>query len=84
LSIKLSTGEEIPIEMHKARKVQKIQLVPVDERLRAIEEARYNTFLLKTARAEPPVPRFFLGKLRALDNWGKDLAETYKKEMGLC
>lgn len=48
MSIKLSTGEEIPIEMHKARMVQKIQLVPVDERLRAIEEAGYNTFLLKT------------------------------------
>jgi tryptophanase len=48
MSIKLSTGEEIPIEMHKARMVQKIQLVSVDERLRAIEEAGYNTFLLKT------------------------------------
>ena len=48
MSIKLSTGEEIPIEMHKARMVQKIQLVPVDERLRAIEEAGYNTFLLRT------------------------------------
>ena len=48
MSIKLSTDEEIPIEMHKARMVQKIQLVPVDERLRAIEEAGYNTFLLRT------------------------------------
>jgi len=48
MSIKLSTGEEIPIEMHKARMVQKIQLVPVDERLKSIEEAGYNTFLLKT------------------------------------
>jgi len=48
MSTKLSTGEEIPIEMHKARMVQKIQLVPVDERLKAIEEAGYNTFLLKT------------------------------------
>lgn len=48
MSIKLSTGEEIPIEMHKARMVQKIQLVHIDERLKAIEEAGYNTFLLKT------------------------------------
>lgn len=48
MSIKLSTGEEIPIEMHKARMVQKIQLVPIDQRLKAIEEAGYNTFLLKT------------------------------------
>src|SRR5512136_535069 len=48
MSIKLSTGEEIPIEMHKTRMVQKIQLVPIDQRLRAIGEAGYNTFLLKT------------------------------------
>lgn len=48
MSVRLSTGEEIPIEMHKARMVQRVQLVPVDQRLRAIEEAGYNTFLLKT------------------------------------
>ncbi len=48
MSIKLSSGEEIPIEMHKTRMVQKIQLVPVEQRLKAIEEAGYNTFLLKT------------------------------------
>lgn len=34
--------------MHKARMVQKISLVSVDERLKAITEAGYNTFLLKT------------------------------------
>jgi hypothetical protein len=28
------------------------------------------------------VLRFFMGKLRALDNWGKDLAEAFKKEIG--
>jgi len=48
MSVRLSTGVEIPIEMHKARMVQKIQLVSVDERLKAMEEAGYNTFLLKT------------------------------------
>ena len=48
MSIKLSSGEEIPIEMHKTRMVQKIQLVPIDERVRAMEQAGYNTFLLKT------------------------------------
>jgi tryptophanase len=32
--------------------------------------------------SEPPVLRFFLGKLRTLDNWEKDLAEAFKKEMG--
>jgi tryptophanase len=34
--------------------------------------------------SEPPVLRFFLGKLRALDNWGKDLADGFKKEIGTC
>ena len=33
--------------MHKTRMVQKINLVPVDERLTAIAAAGYNTFLLK-------------------------------------
>jgi tryptophanase len=32
--------------------------------------------------SEPPVLRFFLGRLKALDNWGKDLAEVFKKEIG--
>lgn len=48
MSMKLSTGKEIPIEMYKARMVQKIWLTPVEVRLKAIEEAGYNTFLLKT------------------------------------
>jgi tryptophanase len=34
--------------MHKIRIVQKVRLAPVRERLRAIEEAGYNTFLLRT------------------------------------
>jgi tryptophanase len=34
--------------MHKVRIVQKVRLVPVRERLRAIEEAGYNTFLLRS------------------------------------
>jgi len=48
MSIRLSSGKEIPIEMHKTRMVQKIWLIPVEERLKAIREAGYNTFLLKT------------------------------------
>ena len=34
--------------------------------------------------SEPPVLRFFLGKLKALDNWGEDLAKGFKKEIGTC
>jgi len=46
--IKLCTGKEIPMEMHKTRMVQKIRLIPAEDRLKAIEEAGYNTFSLKT------------------------------------
>jgi tyrosine phenol-lyase len=48
MSIRLSNGSEIPIEMHKVRIVQKTSLPPVRERLRAMEEAGYNTFLLRS------------------------------------
>ena len=48
MSIRLSDGTEIPIEMHKIRVVQKVRLAPARERLHAMEEAGYNTFLLRT------------------------------------
>jgi len=48
MSIRLSDGTEIPIEMHKVRIVQKTRLAPARERLKAIEEAGYNTFLLRS------------------------------------
>lgn len=40
-------GEQIPLEMHKVRIVQKLNLPPVEERLRHITEAGNNTFLLQ-------------------------------------
>jgi tryptophanase len=46
--IKASDGREFPVEMHKTRMVQKIVLTPAEGRLKAIEEAGYNTFQLKT------------------------------------
>jgi tryptophanase len=48
MSILLSNGKEIPIEMHKVRIVQKVRLAPAGERLKAIEEAGYNTFLMRS------------------------------------
>jgi tryptophanase len=48
MSIRLSDGTEIPIEMHKVRIVQKTRLAPARERLKAIEVAGYNTFLLRS------------------------------------
>ena len=41
MSIRLSNGTEIPIEMHKVRIVQKTRLAPARERLKAIEAAGY-------------------------------------------
>jgi len=46
-NVKLLSGENIPLEMHKVRMVQKINLLPVEERLECIKEAGFNTFLLK-------------------------------------
>jgi len=46
-NIKYHYGEKIPLEMHKVRIVQKLNLVPIERRLEAITEAGNNTFLLK-------------------------------------
>jgi len=46
--VKLSSGREIPVEMHKVRIVQQTRLAPADERLKALEEGGYNTFSLRT------------------------------------
>ncbi|MCE1255251.1 MAG: tryptophanase [Anaerolineae bacterium] len=48
MQIKLSNGSNIPVEMHKIKIVQKTYLNPIQERLKAIEEAGFNTFLLRT------------------------------------
>ncbi|MDR1065910.1 MAG: tryptophanase [Clostridiales bacterium] len=46
-SVKFFYGEDLPLEMHKVRVVQKLNVGTIDERLAAIKEAGYNTFLLK-------------------------------------
>ena len=46
-NVKLRSGEIIPLEMHKARMIQKLNLLPADERLAKISESGFNTFLLK-------------------------------------
>ncbi|MDL2311157.1 tryptophanase [Peptostreptococcaceae bacterium OttesenSCG-928-C18] len=46
-NIKFFTGENIPLEMHKVRIVQKLNLPTVEERRKAIENAGFNTFLLQ-------------------------------------
>ncbi|MDR2104553.1 MAG: tryptophanase [Deferribacteraceae bacterium] len=42
-------GDSFPIEMHKVRIVQKLTLIPVEERLKAARAAGFNTFLLKNS-----------------------------------
>lgn len=41
------SGNEVPLEMHKVRIVQKLHLLPVEERLSVMKEAGFNTFLLQ-------------------------------------
>ncbi|WP_041795994.1 tryptophanase [Pararhodospirillum photometricum] len=45
--VKFFSGENVPLEMHKVRIVQKLTLPPIERRLAAIQEAGNNTFLLK-------------------------------------
>lgn len=47
-SVKFYSGENIPLELHKVRVVQKLHLVPIERRLDAIKEAGFNTFRLST------------------------------------
>ncbi|MDR0933765.1 MAG: tryptophanase [Burkholderiaceae bacterium] len=46
-AIRLTSGENLPIEMHKVRIVQKLNLLPVEERVTAMANAGFNTFLLQ-------------------------------------
>ncbi len=41
------SGEFVPLEMHKVRIVQKLNLIPIEERHTAITKAGNNTFLLQ-------------------------------------
>lgn len=47
--IKFFKEKNLPLEMHKVRIVQKLNLLPIDERLKAIQEAGNNTFLLRNS-----------------------------------
>ena len=47
-TIKFFSGQDLPVELHKVRMVQKLFLKPIEERFQAIEEGGYNTFLLNT------------------------------------
>ncbi|WP_203567740.1 tryptophanase [Aestuariimicrobium ganziense] len=42
-------GQQLPLEMHKVRIIQKLNLRPIEQRREAMAEAGYNTFLLRNA-----------------------------------
>ena len=44
--IKFYKHDPIPMEMHKVKIVQKLNLLPVDQRLEKMKEAGFNTFQL--------------------------------------
>lgn len=46
-NIKFIKGEPVPLEMHKVRIVQKLELLPLEERVKKIQEAGNNAHLLK-------------------------------------
>ena len=48
MNIVLSNGKTLPIEMHKVKIVQQTSLAPASRRLEAMQEAGFNTFLLRT------------------------------------
>ena len=45
--VKFYSGEVTPLEMHKVRVVQKLNLLPIEERKESIFGAGFNTFLLQ-------------------------------------
>lgn len=47
--VKFHSGAVIPLEMHKVRIVQKLRLLPVEDRVAAMNAAGNNTFLLQNA-----------------------------------
>ena len=48
MAIKFYQSEnQVPLEMHKVRVVQKLTLLPVEERLKCMQQAGNNTFLLQ-------------------------------------
>lgn len=45
-TVKMTDGKKLPLEMHRARIVQKCELISPEDRKKAIERAGNNTFLL--------------------------------------
>ncbi len=50
MKVKFFSGEDVPLELHKVRVVQKLHLRPVEERRAAMAAAGFNTFQLQTTQ----------------------------------
>lgn len=46
-NVKFWGKQQYPLEMHKVRIIQKLNLLPIEQRAEALKEAGYNTFLLQ-------------------------------------
>jgi tryptophanase len=46
-NVKFFCHDSLPLEMHKVRIIQKLDLIPIEQRLKAVSQAGNNTFLLK-------------------------------------
>ena len=46
-NVQFHNGQSFPLEMHKVRIIQKLNLIPIEARLTAMQQAGNNTFLLK-------------------------------------
>ncbi len=47
-NVKFFSGESIPLELHRVRMVQKLNLWSIEHRLKSIQEAGFNSFLLSS------------------------------------
>ncbi len=50
MNIKFLNLKQIPLEIHKPIFVQKLHLIPIEERLEAMQKAGFNTFQLDTSK----------------------------------
>ena len=63
-SIKFSNGEFVPLEMHKVRVVQKLNLLPVEDRLQAMAGAGFMALASTLKKGEHIRVTLLLGALK--------------------
>jgi len=75
--VKSSSSGRLYVDGYRVRIVEKLNLPPVEERLRAIREAGWSTFLLKNEE-------MFLDMLTDIGNWGRaSVRPTERKSVNI-